>query len=189
MKPRVPGLNAARFGSTVVNDAWLTPARRVATLSFEGWQAFQRRLVHFLTRVEMSPDDIAVAALDELAREFVQGGYRCKPIIRLICNSQTYQRSMDTSAFNAADEILFSHARARLLTAEQLKDAIASLPDKFKLIFLLKDVQGLSNEEIGEIVNMGVPAVKSRLLRARLQLREKLTRYFKRKGDDAFAYM
>ena len=33
------------------------------------------------------------------------------------------------------------------------------------------------------------PAVKSRLLRARLQLREKLTRFFKRKGDDAFAYM
>src|SRR5271155_2380041 len=29
---------------TTVNDAWLTPARRVATLSFEGWQAFQRRL-------------------------------------------------------------------------------------------------------------------------------------------------
>jgi len=51
---------------TTVNDAWLTPARRVATLSFEGWQAFQRRLVHFFTRVEMSPDDIAVAALDEL---------------------------------------------------------------------------------------------------------------------------
>ena len=38
-------------------------------------------------------------------------------------------------------------------------------------------------------LELSVPAVKSRLLRARLQLREKLTRYFKRKGDDAFAYM
>ena len=37
--------------------------------------------------------------------------------------------------------------------------------------------------------DLSVPAVKSRLLRARLQLREKLTRFFKRKGDDAFAYM
>ncbi|MDA8357421.1 MAG: hypothetical protein M0Z95_14270 [Actinomycetota bacterium] len=50
---------------TVIHKDWLTAARRVATLSFEGWQAFQRRLIHFLTRVEMHPDDIAVAALDE----------------------------------------------------------------------------------------------------------------------------
>jgi RNA polymerase sigma-70 factor (ECF subfamily) len=55
-----------------------------------------------------------------------------------------------------------------------LKDAIAQLPEKFKLIFLLKDVQGLSNEEIGDVVHMSVPAVKSRLHRARLFLREKL---------------
>lgn len=59
----------------------------------------------------------------------------------------------------------------------KLQDAIAELPDKFKLIFLLKDVQGLSNEEIGEIVNMSVPAVKSRLHRARLFLRERLQEY------------
>ena len=59
----------------------------------------------------------------------------------------------------------------------KLSDAIASLPEKFKLIFLLKDVQGLSNEEIGDIVNMSVPAVKSRLHRARLFLREKLQEY------------
>jgi hypothetical protein len=50
---------------TVVHNDWLTPARRIATLSFAGWQAFQRRLVHFLTRVEMHPADIAMAALDE----------------------------------------------------------------------------------------------------------------------------
>lgn len=56
-----------RYLSVIHND-WLTPARRVATLSFEGWQAFQRRLVHFLTRVEMAPADIAVAALDEAGK-------------------------------------------------------------------------------------------------------------------------
>jgi hypothetical protein len=53
---------------TVVHNDWLTPAKRVATLSFEGWQSFQRRLVHFLTRVEMAPADIAVAALDEAGK-------------------------------------------------------------------------------------------------------------------------
>ena len=42
---------------------------------------------------------------------------------------------------------------------------------------------------LDESLELTVPAVKSRLLRARLQLRDKLTRFFKRKGDDAFAYM
>lgn len=62
--------------------------------------------------------------LDALAQEFVRSGYRRKQIIRLICNSQTYQRTLETTPFNATDEILFSHARPRLLTAEQLKDAV-----------------------------------------------------------------
>ncbi len=62
--------------------------------------------------------------LDALAKEFVAGGYRRKQIIRLICNSQTYQRATTTTTFNATDETLFSHARPRLLSAEQLKDAV-----------------------------------------------------------------
>jgi hypothetical protein len=53
-----------RFHTTVHKDR-LTPDRRVATLSFEGWQALQRRLVHYQTRIEMAPADIATAALDE----------------------------------------------------------------------------------------------------------------------------
>jgi RNA polymerase sigma-70 factor (ECF subfamily) len=47
----------------------------------------------------------------------------------------------------------------------------------------------MSTEETADALGISVPAVKSRLLRARLQLREKLTRQFKRKGDDVFAYM
>jgi RNA polymerase sigma-70 factor (ECF subfamily) len=54
---------------------------------------------------------------------------------------------------------------------------------------VLRDVDGLSTEEAAEALELSVPAIKSRLLRARLQLRDKLTRYFKRKGDDTFAYM
>ena len=49
----------------------------------------------------------------------------------------------------------------------------------------LRDIEELSTEETAEALGLSVPAVKSRLLRARLQLREKLTRFFKRKGDDA----
>jgi RNA polymerase sigma-70 factor (ECF subfamily) len=59
----------------------------------------------------------------------------------------------------------------------------------YRAVLVLRDVDGLSTEETAEALELSVPAVKSRLLRARLQLRDKLTRYFKRKGDDAFAYM
>jgi RNA polymerase sigma-70 factor (ECF subfamily) len=74
-------------------------------------------------------------------------------------------------------------------TREKMEEAIAGLPDDMRTVFLLRDVDELSTEETAEALELSIPAVKSRLLRARLQLREKLTRYFKRKGDDAFAYL
>src|ERR1051326_3816138 len=69
-----------------------------------------------------------------------------------------------------------------------LEKTIQGLPSGFRTVFVLRDVEGLSTEETADALGLSVPAVKSRLLRARLQLREKLTRQFKRKGDDAFAY-
>jgi RNA polymerase sigma-70 factor (ECF subfamily) len=70
-----------------------------------------------------------------------------------------------------------------------LDSAIQSLEPLYRSVFVLRDIEELSTEETAEALGLSVPAVKSRLLRARLQLREKLTRFFKRKGDDAFAYM
>jgi RNA polymerase sigma-70 factor, ECF subfamily len=72
---------------------------------------------------------------------------------------------------------------------EILDNAVQSLEPPYRSVFVLRDIEELSTEETAEALDLSVPAVKSRLLRARLQLREKLTRYFKRKGDDAFAYM
>lgn len=70
-----------------------------------------------------------------------------------------------------------------------LDRAIQSLDPPYRSVFILRDIDELSTEETAEALGLSVPAVKSRLLRARLQLREKLTRFFKRKGDDAFAYL
>jgi RNA polymerase sigma-70 factor, ECF subfamily len=70
-----------------------------------------------------------------------------------------------------------------------LDSAIEGLAPPYRSVFVLRDIDELSTEETAEALGLSVPAVKSRLLRARLQLREKLTRYFKRKGDDAFAYL
>jgi len=70
-----------------------------------------------------------------------------------------------------------------------LDKAVESLEPIYRSVFVLRDIDDLSTEETAEALDLSVPAVKSRLLRARLQLREKLTRYFKRKGDDLFAYL
>src|SRR5215469_5499964 len=70
-----------------------------------------------------------------------------------------------------------------------LNEAIESLKPDFRTVFVLRDIEELSTEETAEALGISVPAVKSRLLRARLALREKLTGKFRRKGEDAFAYL
>jgi RNA polymerase sigma-70 factor, ECF subfamily len=53
------------------------------------------------------------------------------------------------------------------------------LSEKYRVVFVLSDVEGLSNEETAEILGLTVPAVKSRLHRARLYLREQLSQYLR----------
>jgi RNA polymerase sigma-70 factor (ECF subfamily) len=66
-----------------------------------------------------------------------------------------------------------------------LERAWKGLPKGFRVVFELRDVQGLSTEDTAEALGLSIPAVKSRLLRARLQLRERLSRYFRRnKGSE-----
>ncbi len=62
---------------------------------------------------------------------------------------------------------------------EILSGAIAELDPAFRIVFLLRDVEELSTEETAELLGLSVPAVKSRLLRARLRLRQRLSKSFK----------
>ena len=61
-----------------------------------------------------------------------------------------------------------------------LRDAARALPTTFRTVFFLRDVEGLSTEETAEMLNLSVGAVKARLFRARLRLREELSKIFKR---------
>jgi RNA polymerase sigma-70 factor (ECF subfamily) len=72
---------------------------------------------------------------------------------------------------------------------EILDQAVQTLKPDFRTVFTLRDIEELSTEETAEALGISIPAVKSRLLRARLALREKLTRQFKRKGEDVFAHL
>ncbi|MEO0087226.1 MAG: sigma-70 family RNA polymerase sigma factor [candidate division WOR-3 bacterium] len=62
---------------------------------------------------------------------------------------------------------------------EAVRRALEELPDAYRSVVFLKDVEGLSNKEIAEILKLTVPAVKSRLHRGRLFLREKLKHLIK----------
>lgn len=61
-----------------------------------------------------------------------------------------------------------------------LGKVIGELDPPFRIVFQLRDIEELSTEETAEALGLSVPAVKSRLLRARLKLREKLNQYFRR---------
>jgi len=70
-----------------------------------------------------------------------------------------------------------------------LDSAVDDLKPDFRTVFVLRDIEELSTEETAETLGISVPAVKSRLLRARLALRETLTRQFKRKGENLLGYL
>lgn len=62
---------------------------------------------------------------------------------------------------------------------EILARELARLEPAFRTVVTLRDLENLSTEETAELLDLSVPAVKSRLLRGRLKLRERLNRYFK----------
>lgn len=66
---------------------------------------------------------------------------------------------------------------------EILNNVIDQLSPDFRVVFVLRDIEGLSTEETASTVGISVAAVKSRLLRARLRLRQKLDRYFRKDGS------
>jgi RNA polymerase sigma-70 factor, ECF subfamily len=73
------------------------------------------------------------------------------------------------------NELMSAEARA------YLDQAIEQLPHNLRLVFLLRDIDGLSTLETGEVLNLSETAVKTRLSRARLRLRQDLTGYFGKK--------
>jgi RNA polymerase sigma-70 factor (ECF subfamily) len=105
---------------------------------------------------------------------------------RMVSLDQEVQTEEDSMPREVAD---WSPNPEQLYNQSELRDilgkTIQGLPPSFRTVFVLRDVEGLSTEETAQALELSVPAVKSRLLRARLQLRERLNRYFKKRqaGD------
>lgn len=77
------------------------------------------------------------------------------------------------------DELLSSEAKTHL------DSAIQKLPEKLRVVFILRDIEGLSIRETSQALGLTETAVKTRLLRARLNLREQLSVYYgERLGEE-----
>lgn len=112
-----------------------------------------------LRRKRRAPDALTEQPLELAGPRFSAEGYLEPPLL-----GDWSQR---------ADEKMMS---AELGNA--IQKAVEQLPADYRTVFLLKDVDGLSNEDIASALDLTVPAVKSRLHRARLALREKLGEFF-----------
>jgi RNA polymerase sigma-70 factor (ECF subfamily) len=105
---------------------------------------------------------------------------------RMVSLDEDINTGEDTIPREVADwapnpEQLYNQSELR----DILQKTIQGLPPSFRTVFVLRDVEGLSTEETADALGLSIPAVKSRLLRARLQLRDRLTKYFKKqRGGD-----
>lgn len=110
-------------------------------------RSYVNRLWGYLTGAGlMSPlDDIRAGnpptnpeLLEHLTNEFIRSGFDTEHVIRLICNSRTYQLSVATTKWNADDTLNYSHATARRLPAEVLYDAV------YQVTGSLSDIPGVA---------------------------------------------
>ncbi len=149
----------------VVQDAFLK--------AYENLEQFQGQSKFYTWLVRIAVNE----ALMKLRRR------RPERMVSLDEEVKTEEDSMprEVADWSPNPEQLYSQSELR----DILSKTIQGLPPSFRTVFVLRDVEGLSTEETAEALDLSIPAVKSRLLRARLQLRERLNRYFKKRqsGD------
>ena len=146
----------------VLQDVLLTLTRRSA--SFEGRSALGSWIYRIATNTALNKRRgrrvQLETSLEDLLPTFEADGHRA--------GDRTYLLA-DWSQ-NPEEELLAGERR------QALEQAIDSLPDHYRAVLVLRDVEDLSNEEVAAILAEPVSSVKSRLHRARMVLREQLTR-------------
>lgn len=103
----------SRFAATQANRIW--------------FQLFGQGIVDPIDDFRATNPPANPELLQALTQEFIRGGLKVKPLMRLILNSRTWQLAAETSDSNRDDQLLFSHATPRRLTAEQMLDAFSQV--------------------------------------------------------------
>lgn len=75
-------------------------------------------------------------------------------------------------------EQLYSHAERRGL----VESGLMKLPAKYRVVLILRDIEQVSTDDAAAALGLGIPALKARLFRARLMLREALSPHFAHSG-------
>ena len=147
------------LAADVVQDAFLNVYRKLDT--FQGNSKFSSWIYRVIVNAALMKlrkrKRQSEVALDALGPTFLDDGHHAVTV------SQWSVRGDQA----ALDQELREHIIA----------AVDELEPKYQTVFLLKEVEGLSLEEVGAVMDLSVPAVKSRLHRARLFLRATLESY------------
>lgn len=141
----------------VLQDVFVTVHRKLA--SFEGKSSFSS----WLYRVT------ANAAFMKLRKRRQHQSVSLEDLL---------QQPQLISALHTSENTYVDAQSIRNEMLVALENAISKLPDEYRPVFILRDVDGLTSKEVGKILDLTVPAVKSRLHRSRLMLRRRLARFF-----------
>ena len=145
----------------VLQDVLLTLARKGG--SFEGRSALGSWVYRITTNVALNKrrgKRLEVETpLEDFLPIFKSDGHRAGDRAFLLADWS-----------QSPEEELLSGERRRVL-----EQAINGLPEHYRAVLVMRDVEGLSNESVAEFIGESVPSVKSRLHRARMVLREQLT--------------
>lgn len=147
----------AEDAEEVLQDVFVTVHRKIA--SFEGKSSFSS----WLYRVTVN------AAFMKLRKRRQDLSVPLEDVV---------QQSYSVAALKSPESAFVDAQSIRNQMLEALESAIRKLPDDYRPVFILRDVDGLTSREVSKILDLTVPAVKSRLHRSRLMLRRKLTRFF-----------
>jgi RNA polymerase sigma-70 factor (ECF subfamily) len=132
-----------------------------------------RKLTQFQEHSQFSTWLIRITVNESLMK------LRKRRFIREVSMDEDFQDEECTSPFDFADwapnpEELYSGFELRNILRSELQE----LPPSLRVVFVLRDVEGLSTEQTAEVLELTPVAVKTRLCRARLKLRGRLSKYF-----------
>ncbi len=139
----------------VMQDVFLTVHRKLS--SFEGRSAFSTWLYRITVNAALMKfrgKNPAEESLEAYLPRFTEDGRHVRMVLDFT---------------QGPEEALLRKEREQILMA-----AIDALPPDYKVVLVLRDLEGLSNEAVAEVVGASILAVKARLHRARLFLRGKL---------------
>ena len=148
----------AEDAEEVLQDVFVTVYRKIE--GFEGKAKFSS----WLYRITVN------AAFMKLRKRKQDQSISLDDMLPHLQNKAITQRN----AFGARSDSLAMNNEIK----DALEGAIGKLPDDYRAVFILRDIDGLSNKEVGEILDLSIPAVKSRLHRSRLMLRKRLRRFY-----------